>query len=142
MRKFLSVLTAFSLTFVLSCQKQAQKPQDQQTQERKVVVSLYRVKSEDVPIEYSTKGYFEGEKDVILRPLVSGRVLNLFVEEGDFVRSGQALLKIDPADYENTLRQFEAQLAQARASYENQRAIAERRRFLFERELIAREEYE
>lgn len=107
-----------------------------------MVVSLYQLKTEEVPIEYVTKGYFEGEKDVILRPLVSGRVLSLMVEEGSLVSSGQALLRIDPADYENALRQLEAQLAQARANYENLKAVAERRRLLFEKELIAREEFE
>ncbi|QWK12836.1 MAG: efflux RND transporter periplasmic adaptor subunit [Aquificota bacterium] len=136
MRKFLWL--GILVLFVFSCQKkEVQKPQ-----ERKVVVSLYTVKSEEVPIEYATKGYFEGEKDIVLRPLVSGRVLSLFVDEGSFVKAGQPLLKIDPADYENIVRQIEAQISQAKANYENQKAIVERRRLLFERELIAREEYE
>ncbi len=140
MRRFLYTLIALIFAFALSCQRQDQKPQ--QSQERKVVVSLYTVKAEDVPVYYSTKGYFEGEKDVLLRPLVSGRVLSLYVDEGSYVKSGQALLKIDPADYENALRQLSAQLAQAKANYENTKAVAERRRFLFERELIAKEEFE
>jgi len=136
MRKFLWL--GILVLFVFSCQKkEVQKPQ-----ERKVVVSLYTVKSEEVPIEYATKGYFEGEKDIVLRPLVSGRVLSLFVDEGSLVKVGQPLLKIDPADYENIVRQIEAQISQAKANYENQKAIVERRRLLFERELIAREEYE
>ncbi len=140
MRRLFYALTAFSLAFVLSCQRQAQKAQ--QPQERKVVVSLYTVKAEDVPVYYSTKGYFEAERDVFLRPLVSGRVLSLYADEGSYVKSGQALLKIDPADYENILRQLEAQLAQARVNYENSKAVADRRKFLFDRELIAREDFE
>ncbi|MCS6956916.1 MAG: efflux RND transporter periplasmic adaptor subunit [Aquificaceae bacterium] len=136
------LLLFFSVLLLFSCQRQAKDQKAQQPAERRIVVSLYQVKSEEVPIEYITKGYFEGERDVILRPLVSGRVIDLFVDEGSFVRSGQALLKIDPADYENSVRQLEAQIAQARANYENLRATEERRRFLFERELIAREEYE
>ncbi|MCS7171064.1 MAG: efflux RND transporter periplasmic adaptor subunit [Aquificaceae bacterium] len=126
---------------LFSCQKQAESPQSK-PQERKVVVGLYKVKAEDVAIEYTTKGYFEGERDVVLRPLVSGRVLSLMVDEGSSVKTGQALLSIDPADYENTVRQIEAQLAQAQANYENTRAVYERRKFLLEKELIAREEYE
>ncbi len=142
MRKVLYAIGIFALLFALSCQRQTQKASEQQPRERRVVVSLYKLKSEEVPIEYATKGYFEGEKDVLLRPLVSGRVLSLFVEEGAFVKSGQALLKIDPADYENVLGQLEAQLAQAKANYENLKSVSERRKFLFERELIAREEFE
>ncbi len=132
--------TLIALTLVLSCQKESQKLQ--KPQEKRVVVSAYVVKAEEVPIYYQTKGYLEGERDVFLKPLVSGRVLGVFVDEGAFVKGGQALLKIDPTEYENVLRQLSAQLAQARVSYENMKAIAERRRFLFERELIAREEFE
>ncbi|MFN3599071.1 MAG: efflux RND transporter periplasmic adaptor subunit [Aquificaceae bacterium] len=138
MKRFILFLLFFGLT--ISCQKKAentQKPQD-----RKVVVSLYEVSSQEVPLEYSTKGYFESERDINLKPLVSGRVLEVFVEEGSFVRAGQILLKIDPSDYENIINQISAQIAQARANYENLKAIEERRRFLYERELIAREEYE
>ncbi|RMH81426.1 MAG: efflux RND transporter periplasmic adaptor subunit [Acidobacteria bacterium] len=138
MRKLLSL--SLILLALTSCQRADQKPKE--PQERKVVVSTYTVRSEEVALEYTTKGYFEGERDVLLRPLVSGRVVSVHADEGDFVRSGQALLKVDPADYENVVRQLEAQLAQARASYENTRAVAERRRFLYERELIAREELE
>lgn len=128
------------LSFVLACQKQVQR--QEQPKEKRVVISLYKVQSEEVPVEYSTKGYFEGEKDVILKPLVSGRVLSLFVDEGSFVKAGQPLLKIDEQDYKNIVSQLSSQIAQAKANLENIKAQAERRKFLFERELIAREEYE
>ncbi|MFN7064946.1 MAG: efflux RND transporter periplasmic adaptor subunit [Aquificaceae bacterium] len=133
-------LFVFLMVFVLilSCQRQ----EVQRPQERRIIVSLYEVKQEEIAIEYSTKGAFEGERDVVLRPLVSGRVVSIFVEEGSFVKAGEALLKIDPTDYENSLRQIQAQIAQTKASYENLRAMEERRRFLYERELIAKEEYE
>ncbi|MDW8095690.1 MAG: efflux RND transporter periplasmic adaptor subunit [Aquificaceae bacterium] len=140
MRKFIATFLMLVLV-LLSCQKQEKQVQTK-PQERKVVVSLYKLKLEEVPVEYTTKGYFESEKDVILRPLVNGRVVSVMVEEGSSVKTGQALLKIDEADYTNIVRGLEAQLAQARANYENTKAVFERRKFLFERELIAREEYE
>ncbi|RMH01278.1 MAG: efflux RND transporter periplasmic adaptor subunit [Aquificota bacterium] len=133
------LLLFFLIALSLSCQG---KKEQAQKQERKVVVSVVSPVEEEVSIEYTTKGYFEGERDVMLKPLVSGRVVSLFVDEGAFVRAGQPLLKIDPSDYENVLSQLSAQLAQAKANYENLRAMAERRRFLYERELIAKEEYE
>ncbi|MCX8060914.1 MAG: efflux RND transporter periplasmic adaptor subunit, partial [Aquificaceae bacterium] len=75
-----SLALIFLTLFFLSCQREEKAPAGR-PQERMVVVSLYQLKTEEVPIEYVTKGYFEGEKDVILRPLVSGRVLSLMVEE-------------------------------------------------------------
>ncbi|MFN3870485.1 MAG: efflux RND transporter periplasmic adaptor subunit [Aquificaceae bacterium] len=138
MKRFVVFLLLLGL--LASCQKRAENTQ--RPQERRVVVSLYEVRSQEVPIEYSTKGYFEGERDINLRPLVSGRVLEVFVDEGSFVKASQPLLRIDPSDYENIINQISAQISQARANYENLRAMEERRRFLYERELIAREEYE
>lgn len=133
-------LGLFALIVLLfSCQGKKEEPVKQ---ERRIVVSVVSPQEEEVAIEYTTKGYFEGEKDVMLKPLVSGRVVSLFVDEGAFVKAGQPLLKIDPSDYENTLAQLTSQLAQAKANYENIKAMAERRKFLYERELIAKEEFE
>ncbi len=130
-----------SLVFLFACGKKEQKPQEQRAQ-KPVVITTYTVSSQEVEEYYTTKGYFESPQDVILKPEVSGRVAQLYVEEGAFVRAGQPLLKIDPSEYENTLRQLQAQLSQAKVNYENQRAIVERRRMLFEKELIAKEEYD
>ena len=110
--------------------------------ERQLLVSTYTVSEEVIEKLYSTKAYFEAVRDVQIKPEVSGRVTSIKVEEGDFVRKGQVLLIVDPSDYINTLNQLKAQLAQARSAYENQLAIVERRKELFERELIAREDYE
>ncbi len=128
----------FLSLLIFSCSnKQTQAPQ-----ERAVDISTYRVKKEPVEVFYSTKAYFEAEKDVVLRPEVSGRVISLFVDEGYNVRAGQPLLKLDDSDYQNTVRQLSSELMQARVNYENQRSVYERRKFLYEKELIAKEELE
>lgn len=132
------LLLLFLLIF--ACQRQEREVKKEQ--DRKILVSSYELKVEDVPIYYSLKGYFEGDKDITLKPLVSGRVVEVFVEEGQFVKEGQALLRIDSADYENLIKQTSAQIQQAKVNYENLKAMLERRRFLYEKELIAREEYE
>ncbi len=131
-------LALISLLVLLSCQKKESPPPAPEA----VQISVYTVKPESVEVFYTANGYFEAIKDVVLRPEVSGRVLELLTDEGQFARQGQPLLKIDPSDYENTLRQLEANLMQARANYENQRAIYERRKFLYEQNLIAREDFE
>lgn len=126
------------LATLVSCEKRESVP----TEQGSIQISTYRVSPQTIEVFYTANGYFEGVKDVILRPEVSGRVLGLFTDEGFLVKKGQALLKIDPSDYENTLRQLQANLMQAKANYENQRAIYERRKFLYEQNLIAREDFE
>ncbi|WP_448584050.1 efflux RND transporter periplasmic adaptor subunit [Thermocrinis sp.] len=129
------------IVFVLSCAKNESR-QEIKNIKKPTVITTYTLSSQSVQLYYQTKGYFEAFKDVLLKPDIPGRVVELYVEEGSFVKQGQPLLRIDPSEYENTLRQLQAQLAQARVSYENQKALVERRRVLFERDLIAREEYE
>ncbi|SHK56623.1 efflux RND transporter periplasmic adaptor subunit [Thermocrinis minervae] len=121
-----------------SCQKKEEVKQVKKA----VTVSVYTVRSEPVEVSYQQKAYLEAVKDVYVKPEVSGRILKLYVDEGSFVKAGQPLLAIDPSDYQNTLSQLNAQLSQAMANYQNQKAIVERRKFLYDKELISKEDYE
>src|SRR5712691_5711517 len=50
--------------------------------------------------------------------LVSGKVIRVGPREGDFVKAGDVLAVIDPADYQFTVDSAAAQTALARAQYE------------------------
>jgi len=50
--------------------------------------------------------------------LVSGRVIISVYREGDYVKKGQVLAKIDPEDYSHNLAQAEAQVNIAKAAYD------------------------
>jgi len=77
-----------------------------------------------IPVERSTyqpniiaTGTVQAAQDITLSPRVSGQILSItpsFVP-GGFVRKGQTLLQIDPADYENTLALRQSDLSQAMA---------------------------
>jgi RND family efflux transporter MFP subunit len=57
--------------------------------------------------------------DVKLGPLVGGRLGAVLVGEGDAVREGQVLARLDPTPLRDARSQAEAQLAQARAQARN-----------------------
>jgi len=62
-------------------------------------------------------GTVQPAQDIMLSPRVQGQIVRCspaFVP-GGFVKKGQLLLQIDPADFQNTLRLRESELAQARA---------------------------
>ncbi|WP_322801291.1 HlyD family secretion protein [Thermoflexus sp.] len=60
-------------------------------------------------------GYLEAQTiDVIA--VEGGRVLQVWVEEGDAVQAGQRLMELDPALLDAQIRMAEAQVAQARAA--------------------------
>lgn len=65
---------------------------------------------------------------VQITPQITGTVLAVLVEENDFVKAGQPLVKLDPADAKVALNQAEANLAQAvrqvRTLYANNTTLA------------------
>ena len=74
--------------------------------------------------ESTDNAYVQGNV-VQLTPQVGGTVIAISADDTDFVKAGQALVKLDPADAQVALDQAEAQLAQAvrqvRTLYRQQR---------------------
>lgn len=81
-------------------------------------------------------------QDVKIAALVAGRVDNLSVAEGDWVRSGQVVAEIDPRPFADQKRQAAAAVAQATAAVENARLNMERTERLFTRGIAAGKEVE
>ena len=64
----------------------------------------------------SGAGYVvSADRYVAIGVRVAGRIDRYFVEEGDRVEPGQALVQLDPRDYEASVKRAEATLAVARA---------------------------
>lgn len=91
----------------------------------------------------------EPETIVNISAELIGRVVQLAVQEGQQVKRGQLLLRLDPANYQEQMRQTEAMLAAAEA---HQRAATtawrvakpnyERRQALYDRKLLSPGEME
>ncbi len=77
------------------------------------VVTLHRG---DVPITLAYAGRVAGYRTVEVRPQVSGIVLKREFNEGDRVKQGDVLFRIDPRPYQAALDRVAAQLTQARAT--------------------------
>lgn len=71
----------------------------------------------------SATGYVEADTKADLSPKITSKVTALYVTEGDRVRKGQILARLDSAD-------LDAQLAQARAEWTNADAELKRQRAL------------
>jgi RND family efflux transporter MFP subunit len=81
-------------------------------------------------------------EDVRIAALVPGRVVSVTVAEGDPVKRGQAVARIDRRPFEDQQRQARAALAQAKAVLENARLNLDRNERLFERGIAAGKEVE
>lgn len=70
----------------------------------------------------SANGKIQPEQDIIISPYISGEVVELYVKEGDEVKKGDLLAKIDPEIYITTYEQIEASLQMQKANLANSKA--------------------
>jgi HlyD family secretion protein len=71
----------------------------------------------------SANGKIQPAKDIKISPYISGEVVELNVKEGDFVKKGDRLAKIDPEIYISTYEKVEASLNTALANEANSKAM-------------------
>ena len=78
---------------------------------------------------YLTGGRYEGTDDaytqaagVDISPNIAGRVIEVDVKEGELVKAGQLLYRLDPAPYDIAILQGQAQVADARQQLQSQLA--------------------
>ena len=104
----------------------------------------------------SANGKIQPEKDIKISPYISGEVIDLTVKEGDQVKKGDLLAKIDPEIYVsmydqsvasmNTQKANEAnaraRLAQVKAQYENARLTFERQKKLFDQGVVSQADFD
>src|SRR5450432_1648284 len=73
---------------------------------------------------------------------VSGRISKLNVDYNSVVKSNEVIAEIDPATYQASVKQVEADLASAKANLELQKAEADRSAELFTNNLVSGSDYD
>lgn len=101
----------------------------------------------EVQVEYGTfqvvvtaNGVVQPMDRIEIKSKASGLIEELPVEEGDFVHKGQLIARLDQKDERTALAQAQADLDIARAELKQANRTFERRKELFERDLVSREE--
>ncbi len=85
-------------------------------------VSVEAAERREIVEIVTTNGRVRPVTEVKMAPDVSGEIIELHVEEGEYVERGQLLARINPDIYESMLDRAEASLNQARANLANSRA--------------------
>ncbi len=98
-----------------------------------VTVRTESVERRDLVARVSATGHIEPKTAVDISADVSGRIVQLTVEEGDDVEEGELLLAIDDARFRAALQRAQANLSDARARATQARGRAEQARRDFER---------
>ncbi len=76
-----------------------------------ITVDVQKVEKRTLNETVSASGRIFPEKEVKISSDVSGEIVELYVMEGDSVRAGQLLAKIDPESYVSTVQRGEASLS-------------------------------
>jgi membrane fusion protein (multidrug efflux system) len=80
---------------------------------------IINVSSQAVTTYSEFTASLEGSRDIEIRSQVDGYLSNIYVDEGAYVRKGQALFKIDARPYREQLNTASAVLLSAKAALEN-----------------------
>ena len=107
-------LALSSSIFVAGCGSKQQAAQQQGTQ-----VKAMQVIQQDTPLTSEFAGQIVGKDEVKVQSKVSGRIVEKYVQGGQYVEAGQPLYKIDSRQYESAVLQANATLAQSEANLSN-----------------------
>ena len=124
------------------------------SQETKVATDL--VVKRTIVETVSANGKIQPETEVKLSPDVSGEIIDLFVKEGDVIKKGQILAKVNPEIYRSTLDRVvgalnsqkanlansKARLAQVKAQFINASNSFDRSKKLYAQKAISSAEYD
>ncbi|MEW5943072.1 MAG: efflux RND transporter periplasmic adaptor subunit [Pseudomonadota bacterium] len=95
------------------------------------------VEYRDVDQTYAVEAIVEAVNQSTVSAQISGRIVEINFDVGDYVRKGQVLMRIDEREVSQALAGSQAQVAQAQANLQNARAHFERTKQLFVQKFVS-----
>jgi HlyD family secretion protein len=108
----------------------------------KHVVQTSKVKTGEIVSKISAPGKVKTVTEVKVSANLMGKVVRLPVKEGDKVKKGQVLVVLDAIQYQAQVAQARAALEQAKASLSQSETLVQRKKELYDKGLISKEEWE
>lgn len=133
-------LSALMLAPLVAC-GQGNDAQQQQ-QQGPAEVGVVTVTSQPVTLTTVLPGRTSAYETSEVRPQVNGIIIERLFREGDMVKRGQPLFRIDPQPYVTAVASARASLARARAAIASSSALQRRYGELVKINAIARQDYE
>jgi HlyD family secretion protein len=123
---------AAALVLLGACKKQQQA----------VLYEPVPVERRDITVSAMAAGSIEPILVVDVKSRATGQILEMRVQTGDIVNTGDTLVKVDRRDPTNTLAQAEADMEVARAQLSNAEAQKHRADQMFAAELLSEQEHD
>lgn len=124
--------------------------------DKSIAVTVEKAQKRNIVETVSANGKIQPEVEVKISSDVSGEIVELFVKEGDQVKKGDLLCKINPLIYESnssrmvatlngakaSLSNAQARLEQIKASFANAEASYQRNKKLFDQGAISQSDFD
>ncbi|MCX6569151.1 MAG: efflux RND transporter periplasmic adaptor subunit, partial [Candidatus Aminicenantes bacterium] len=114
--------------------------------EKTVKVTVDKVKKQDLTSIISASGEVKPKKNINISAQVPGRIIKIGVVEGEVVKAGDFLLKLDSTQYEanadrdrNFIQAANSDLIQSEARLQRDKSSFDRQQKLFDEQLISKD---
>lgn len=135
-------LPALMLATSLAACGQGKDAQQGQQQQGPAQVGVVTIRPQSVTLTTELPGRTSPYETSEVRPQVNGLITDRLFVEGDQVRRGQALFRIDPQPYRAAVANAQAGLARARAAIASSTGLQRRYAELVKINAISKQEYE
>jgi HlyD family secretion protein len=117
--------------------------------EKSIKVTAEKVKRHDLTAVISASGEIKPKKNVNISAHVPGRIVKIGVKEGQEVKAGDFLLKLDSTQYEANadrdramIQSYRSELIKAEASLKKSQSDYDRQKKLYDNQLVSKDQLE
>jgi len=121
----------------------------QAQREKSLTVTVEKAQKENLVSKISASGEVKPKKSVNISAHIAGRIIEIGVEEGQMVQKDDFLLKLESTQYEASadrdrayIRSLQAEKIKANAKLEIDKKVYQRKKSLYDKQLISMEELE
>jgi HlyD family secretion protein len=121
----------------------------QSQREKAIKVTVEKVEKHDLASTVSASGEIKPKKNVNISAQVPGRIIKIGVEEGQRVKAGDFLMKLDSTQYEANadrdralIHLYRTELIKAKARLRKDESFYKRQKKLYEEQLLSKEQLE
>lgn len=105
-------------------------------------LAVMTVEDSNSTLSNSYAATIKGKVDVDVRPLVSGFVTRVYVDEGQYVKAGQSLFQLDQVTFQAAVEQAQAAVTAAQTAVNSSQLTADNKKLLFDKNIISEYEYQ
>ncbi|MDY6800562.1 MAG: efflux RND transporter periplasmic adaptor subunit [Bacteroidota bacterium] len=106
------------------------------------VFSTVKVEKGSISNTITATGTLEATNTVVVGTQVSGVIEKLYVDFNSVVKKGQLIAELDKSTLQSSLENAEADLERSEANFEYQASCLERNKVLYDKDLLAKSDYD